>query len=395
MRAVDEAIVPERYDAAEWFRLLVDSVREYAIFLLDSRGHVATWNRGAERIKGYDADEIIGRHVSVFYTPEDVAAGMPTEAMESAIRDGAFRNEGWRIRKDGSRFWADVTLTALFDSQGRHRGFAKVTRDMTERQLAQQAIRELNAELERRVERRTAELAAAVRVRDEFLSIASHELKTPVTALDLQVQALRQRLRASASGVLAADDLMPKLANLERQSARLNNLINTLLDVTRITTGRMIITREPVDLLEVTREVVHRSQEIIERAGSVVTLDSDDGAVVGSWDRLRIDNVVTNLLSNAVKYGEGKPIDIAIDKKGGTARLRMTDHGIGIPADRRKRIFERFERGVDEEHYGGFGIGLWVVQQIVEAHAGKVEVMSRERAGSTFIVELPLVGGDE
>jgi PAS domain S-box-containing protein len=395
MRAVDEAIVPERYDAAEWFRLLVDSVREYAIFLLDSRGHVATWNRGAERIKGYDADEIIGRHVSVFYTPEDVAAGMPTEAMESAIRDGAFRNEGWRIRKDGSRFWADVTLTALFDSQGRHRGFAKVTRDMTERQLAQQAIRELNAELERRVERRTAELAAAVRVRDEFLSIASHELKTPVTALDLQVQALRQRLRASASGVLAADDLMPKLANLERQSARLNNLINTLLDVTRITTGRMIITREPVDLLEVTREVVHRSQEIIERAGSVVTLDSDDGAVVGSWDRLRIDNVVTNLLSNAVKYGEGKPIDIAIDKKGGTARLRMTDHGIGIHADRRKRIFERFERGVDEEHYGGFGIGLWVVQQIVEAHAGKVEVMSRERAGSTFIVELPLVGGDE
>jgi len=389
----DAATSEARYDTPEWFRLLVDGIRDYAIFLLDPQGHVASWNPGAERIKGYPPEEILGRHFSVFFTPDDVAAGKPRQALEAALRDGAWHGEGWRVRRDGARFWADVTLAALYDGEGQHRGFAKVTRDMTDRLLAQQAIRDLNADLERRVEERTAELAQAVRVRDEFLSVASHELKTPLAALDLQIHAIRERLRLSSSETLSRADLEPKLASLKRQSARLNSLVDTLLDVTRITTGRMILIREQVDLVEVAKDVVNRSQEVIEQSGSAVELSST-GPVSGFWDRLRIETVVANLLSNAVKYGEGKPVDIALAQASGVARIRVTDRGIGIPRDRQRRIFERFERGVEEQHYGGFGIGLWVVQQVVEAHGGTVELVSREGEGATFVVELP-VGSDD
>jgi len=389
MHREEPAVAQDALGTPEWLRLLVDSVEDYAIFLLDANGHVASWNRGAERMKGYSAAEVLGRHVSMFYVPDYVAAGAPQHALEQALRDGTVRLEGWRVRKDGSRFWADATLTALADDRGHHHGFAKVTRDMTERQLAQQAIRELNADLERRVEERTAELAQAVRVRDEFLSIASHELKTPLTALDLQIRALRERLRASEGGTLSRADLEPKLTLLERQSMRLNTLINTLLDVTRITTGRMALSPERVDLAEVVRDIVTRSRELIDRSGSAVKV-SGEASVVGTWDRLRTETVVANLLSNALKYGQGKPIEIAVARAGAVARLCVSDHGIGIPGDRQQRIFRRFERGVDEEHYSGFGIGLWLVQQAVDAHGGRIELTSREGEGATFVIELPV-----
>jgi PAS domain S-box-containing protein len=231
------------------------------------------------------------------------------------------------------------------------------------------------------------EAREAVRARDEFLSIASHELKTPLTTLQLQIQGLARKLKSFVEKP-ALQGVAARVATSERQVERLTALINNLLDISRITAGRLDLDLEPVDLAAVAREAAARFHEDLARAGCVLELRAE-GEYVGEWDRLRLEQIVTNLLTNAAKYGAGRPIEIEVDGGEATARFSIRDHGIGIPAEHQARIFERFERAVSDRHYGGLGLGLWIVRQIVDAFGGTIRVESRAGAGSTFTVLLP------
>jgi PAS domain S-box-containing protein len=682
----------DRSATADEYRLLVESVIGYAIYLLDTEGRVVSWNAGAERIKGYCAEEVIGTHFSRFYPAEAVAARNPEQALRVAAEKGRFQEEGWRVRKDGSRFWANVLITALRGPDGKLRGFGKVTRDLTEMKKAEATAGELNREqaaraaaeqaetrireseeryrqLSRRLEiileavadgiivqdptgrviytntaaarlsgyatpeamarasaseilakfetldeqgqpisrdelpgrmalrgidpapkvmrikdrqsgqawwtllkasvvrdtdgkpelavsiwhditasRRQEEAALflakatatlsisldypktlaalaesmvpaladwcsidlveegelrllalahsdpakaakarelregcppdlgaprglanvlrsgcselyvdrppplfgaldvrsamvvpikgrertlgamtmvmaesgraydeqdlalaeelgrragsaienarlyedaqrAVRLRDDFLSIAGHELRTPLTALDLHLHSLASAF-AKGSVVNDPQRWYERLKKTMAQSRRLGRLIRELLDVSRITSGRIELEREEVDLAQLTAEIVDRHAGELAREGSVVEF-RHTGPTVGSWDRSRLDQVISNLLGNAIKYGAGKPIQIRVTGSAKLVMLEVEDQGIGVAPEFQDRIFERFGRGVSERNYGGLGLGLWIVREIVHTHGGTVRVESRPGCGSTFTVELP------
>jgi signal transduction histidine kinase/CHASE1-domain containing sensor protein len=228
----------------------------------------------------------------------------------------------------------------------------------------------------------------SLRLRDEFLSIASHELKTPLTSLTLQSESLR------ASAAKSTPESVARKADAIRRNVdRLSRLVDTLLDLSRITAGRLDIHREDVDLVEVVTDVMSRFDEEARRAGCDLRLDAPV-PVTGHWDRLRLDQVVTNLLANAVKYGPNKPVDVKVEKRLDSARLTIRDYGIGIPDTDQRRIFERFERAVSDRNYGGFGLGLWIVRRIVEAMGGTIHVESTPGEGATFTVELRRVADE-
>jgi PAS domain S-box-containing protein len=354
----------------ERFRVLVEGVKDYAIFMLDRHGYVATWNIGAERIKGYTAKEIIGQHFSRFYDPAEVATGLCDRELEIAAREGRFEDEGWRVRKDGTRFWANVVITGLRDASGQLAGYAKVTRDLTERRRVE----------EQRI--RIAQMQEAVRVRDEFLTIVSHELKTPLTALQLQLQSLLQRTDAMDQKVTS------KLERANRSGDRLADLIESLLDMSRIATGRLVLDRETCDLAELVRQVAEDLRMAAAKAGSELELQLA-GPISGVWDRVRLEQVVINLLANAIKYGAGAPITICLRLEEGEALLVVRDRGPGVPDSDRERIFGRFERAASTRNYGGLGIGLYVTREILTAHAGSIRVENAPGGGAEFIVRLP------
>jgi signal transduction histidine kinase/CHASE3 domain sensor protein len=230
------------------------------------------------------------------------------------------------------------------------------------------------------------ETREAVGARDDFLSIASHELKTPVTTLQLQIQSLLRRAEVDASP--AAQASVERLAAADRQVIRLTKLINELLDISRITGKGLELELEPVDLVAVVRDVVARNDDELKRARCEIRLELEPSPS-GEWDRMRIEQIVTNLLSNAIKYGAGRPVEIRVDGDENAARLIVRDQGIGIRPEHQARIFERFERAVSKSDYGGFGLGLWIVRQIVDAHGGEIHVTSTPGEGSVFTVELP------
>ncbi|HVK65166.1 MAG TPA: GAF domain-containing sensor histidine kinase, partial [Polyangium sp.] len=225
----------------------------------------------------------------------------------------------------------------------------------------------------------------AIRLRDEILSIASHELNTPMTSLKLDVQTLK---RVTAQ---SGDPLPSSLTRVERQVKKLARLIEELLDVTRITTGRLHLQIEDVDLLAVVRDVTERFTEDFSRAACPWTLHAEE-SLVGRWDHIRLEQVVTNLISNGIKFGSGRPIEIWVGEADGAARLTVRDHGIGIPPDRLPFIFERFERAVSSRAYAGLGLGLYIVRSIVEALGGSIRVESTVGSGTIFTVDLPRAG---
>jgi PAS domain S-box-containing protein len=354
------------------FRILIDQVKDYAIFMLDPAGHVVTWNKGAEHLKGYRPEEIIGESISRFYAAEDAQGGKAERELATALREGRFEEEGWRVRKDGSRFWANVILTPLYDDTGQHVGFTKVTRDLTERRKLE----------EERL--RVAQVQESLRLRDEFLSIASHELKTPLTALQLQLQSMRERVEA-LDGRTAI-----KLDRASRSSERLADLIEALLDVSRISTGRLELSPQPFDLAEATHELVERLRDSAAKAGCELSLRAE-ASMPGTWDRLRIEQVLLNLVGNAIKYAAGAPIEVSLAREGETAVLEVRDRGPGIPEEALPRIFDRFERAAEMRHYGGLGLGLYIVREIIKAHDGMVTVRNLPDGGACFTVRLPML----
>jgi signal transduction histidine kinase len=259
------------------------------------------------------------------------------------------------------------------------------TYDMEDLALAQELGRRAGIAIENG--RAYKEARDAIRLREEFLSVAGHELKTPLTALLLQLQSLQG---AFASGIVEQNIARwgERMAKAVAQARRLERLVNELLDVSRITLGPPILEREEMDLAVLVAEVVERHAAELARARSTVAVEQS-GRTSGVWDRGRLDQVVTNLISNAIKYGSGKPIHVSVSGDDEFVKLAVRDEGIGIRVEDHPRIFGRFERAVSDRHYGGFGLGLWIVRELIEAHGGRVGFESRPGAGSTFVVELP------
>jgi PAS domain S-box-containing protein len=373
----------------ERLRLLVESVKDYAIFMLDPDGRIASWNSGAQQIKGYRAEEVIGKYFAIFYPPELRATGQPERELEIARTQGRYEEEGWRVRKDGERFWANVVLTAVFDVEGRLCGFAKVTRDLTERRRMELEAHE--AEQEAMRERiRAIEAQTAVKIRDEFISVAAHELRTPLTALQLKLQGAAHGLEPSDvdAGGPRLQKLAERVRGSLRQVGRLGELVERLLDVSRVVGQKLEMSMEQADVVVLVRQIVDDLRDAAAQAGSELRVAAPP-SFVGTWDKARIEQVVINLLSNAIKYGRGKPIEIMVQPFEQRVRIVVVDHGIGIADEDVERIFARFERAVSTRHYGGLGLGLYVTRNIVEAHGGSIRVVSSLNEGSTFTVELP------
>ena len=380
----------------EIFRMLVASVRDYAIFMLDPQGNVATWNLGAERLKGYKPEEIIGKHFSTFYPPEDVQAGKPTWELEVAKERGSVTDEGWRVKKDGSRFWALVVITAIFDSTGTLRGFAKVTRDMTDRKRGEEMQRALleqrEARLQAEEERRRAEASQrasqeANRAKDEFLMTLSHELRTPMTVI---LGWARLLPTMSPSDPLFKD----AVAAISRSAQLQSRLIDDVLDVSRVMSGKLRLEMSEFDLAQVIKsamEVVRPSSEAKEIT-IAPALPPNLGTFAG--DKTRLQQVIWNLLTNAVKFTpKFGTIEISARRTSSHVQIVVRDNGEGIDEQFLPHIFEPFRQAESPRTrvHGGLGLGLSIVRYLVEAHGGTVAAESGGRGrGSAFTVTLPI-----
>ncbi|MFC3816266.1 PAS domain S-box protein [Lysobacter sp. GCM10012299] len=356
----------------ERFRLMVDNVRDYAIFMLDTQGHVASWNKGAQQIKGYVHDEIVGQHFSRFYPADVIASGWPDRELQIALAEGRMEDEGWRVRKDGTRFWASVVITALFDEEGHHLGFAKVVRDLTDRRR----IRTLEDEGQRLT---------------TFLAMLAHELRNPLAPIANSVAIMQGQPIESESLRFCRDVI-------GRQAAQLTRLVDDLLDVSRITSGKIKLERAVIDLRIAMTQAMETITPEAQRSGQLLRIDLPDDPVWVRGDLARMLQVFGNLLSNAVKFTPvGGTISAAMVANGDHAQVRVSDTGPGIPPERLADVFGLFVQG--EPHspqtQGGLGLGLSLVQQLVTLHEGEVSAFSTGEAGkgAEFLVVLPMVAG--
>lgn len=332
-------------------------------------------------IVGRRPEEVLQSHLEDFAQSEP---GASNKSLFERIAKGerSIIRENLLVRPDGTSVWLSSTISVVTDRDGKPTSTVAIVQDISDRRS-----------IERSLQERERELQKAVRARDEFLSIASHELKTPLTSLELQLSSAAQLLRDGRVWRTSSSKLEAKLAAAMRQTNRLTELINNLLDVTRITSGRLTVNRTECDLRAIVESIVARLQDEVRRSGSSLTVQIQT-AIVGLWDSMKVEVVITNLLSNAIKYGQGNPIVITAFARPPLAHVVVADRGIGIALEEQQRIFQRFERAVPEQHYGGFGIGLWVARQAVEAHGGTIHVASEQGKGSTFTVQLPMQVGN-
>ena len=366
------------------YQLMVESVRDYAIFMLDPKGHVSSWNRGAERIKQYTADEIIGHHFSAFYPPEDLAANKPAMELKIAAKEGRFEDEGIRLRKDGTPFWANVIITAVRDYDGTLVGFAKVTRDLTERRAAQE--REIaNA-------RRLAEVEAANATKSQFLAAMSHELRTPLNAIGGYAELLSLGL----GGPVSAEQ-MEYLERIRRSQQHLLGIISDLLNFTRIEAGHIEYKSAEVPLDKVIESVMLMVETPAAAKGLALRSEYAAGGCTAVGDRGRIDQILLNLVSNAIKYtASGGRITITCAATPTTASITVTDTGRGVPLDKQESIFEPFVqlgRSLSSAHEG-MGLGLAISRDMARAMGGNITVASEAGKGSAFTLTVPRPAAD-
>ena len=360
-------------DTAEQFHILVDSVEEYAIYLLDPNGDIITWNTGAEKIKGYSAKEIVGKHFTCFYTADDVAAGKPQRNLREAARRGYIRDQGLRVRKDGSTFEAEVVITALRDGTGKIRGFSKVTRDITDQIRA----REFEAE----------KIAAqkASKAKDDFLAALSHELRTPLTPALAAATYLEDN----------AEKLPPEFAEdieiIKRNVQLQARLIDDLLDLTRIARGKLHLELEDCDAHTITRNALEIAQSAIAAKKLKIATEFEAKEHHIRADCIRLQQVFWNLINNAVKFtSPGGEITVrTFNDKQARFHFEIVDTGIGIEPQRLASLFQPFEQADPSvtRQFGGLGLGLAISKRLVDLHGGTIEAESRGRSfGATFKV---------
>ena len=343
----------------ERFRLLVEGVRDYAIFMLDANGKVATWNVGAERIKGYTASEIIGQHFSVFYPQDARESGWPEHELQVAAEKGSFVDTGWRVRKDGTTFWANVTITALRDDTGRLLGYAKLTRDMTETKRIE-AIELANQQREEMLDaERSARMAAqrATRLKDEFLATLSHELRTPLSAILGWTQLL---LRGGSPK--GPDEQKRAIEVIDRNARAQVQLIDDLLDLSRIMTGKLRLELHQISFSSVVEAAVDSAKPSADAKGIRLKAIMGANQDIISADGGRLQQVVWNLLTNAIKFTpKGGQVHVLLQRVNSHLELSVSDTGIGIPPDYLPQVFDRFsqKRQLNNEglRWSRFGAG--------------------------------------
>jgi PAS domain S-box-containing protein len=354
----------------ERFRLLIENVPDTAIFMLDPEGRVQSWNAGAQLIKGYTAPEIIGKHFSIFYTADDQQAGKPALELALALERGRAYDEGWRVRKDGSVFWASITITAVYNSEGELHGFAKVTRDMSER-------------------RRLAELESSTRRMNEFLAMLAHELRNPLAPIRNAVS-IMQLEEIDSPRLRTCRDI------IDRQLAHLTRLVDDLLDVGRITTGKISLKRERLQYQDIIARSVEAARPLMEARGHTLLVEVPPTPLYVTGDATRLAQVLQNLLSNAAKYTDaGGQVRLEVRQEGPSAVTTVEDNGRGIEPEALARIFDLFEQEEANNNptEGGLGIGLTLARTLVELHGGTIRAFSAGRGrGSRFVVRLPLEG---
>jgi PAS domain S-box-containing protein len=361
------------------YQLMVEAVRDYAIFMLDPNGYVASWNPGAERIKGYSAAEIIGQHFSVFYPQEAVASGHPQHELKIAEAEGRFEEEGWRVRKDGGQFWANVVITAVRDETGALVGFAKVTRDLTERR---------NAELKAREDARRVTASDSANVaKSAFLTAMSHELRTPLNAIGGYTELLTLGL-----GGPTTPEQLDYLERIRRSQQHLLGIISDLLNFSRIEAGTLTYDIQHLSLKQVIEGVVPLIEPQAEAKAIVLKTDTTTHDCLVLGDRAKVDQILLNLLSNAIKFTESQgTVTVKCNESGNTASIEVVDTGPGIPPDKLDAIFEPFVqlgRSLSSAHEGT-GLGLAISRELARAMKGNVSAMSKLGSGSTFTLTLP------
>jgi len=357
----------------ERFRLLVESVVDYAIYMLDPAGIVTSWNSGAQRITGYGRDEIVGKHFSRFFVQADIDAGKPWDELARARRVGRAEDEAWRVRKDGERFWARVVVSPVYDAQGHLRGFAKVTQDLTERRHVQ-------------------DLEKAAKNVNEFIAMLAHELRNPLAPIRNAVHIMAR---------LAPDDpgQQAMRQTIDRQSAHLTHIVDDMLDITRITRGGLRIEHVPVDLADIVRQAVETSAPGVEAGRHVLEIDLPAKALKVDGDAHRLTQLLGNLLNNSARYTpEGGRIWVSAAQEGAWAVVSVRDTGRGIEPQIIERIFDMFVQGRAplQRVGGGLGIGLALARSIAELHGGTLEAHSEgENRGSEFVLRLPLLAAEK
>jgi PAS domain S-box-containing protein len=355
----------------ERLRLLIASVKDYAIFMLDPQGRIETWNPGAERLKGYKKEEIVGRHFSTFYPQADLDAGKPAHELEIAAETGRFEDEGWRRRKDGSRFWANVIISAVRDEKGQLVGFSKVTRDLTERRKSDLALKHA---LET-VRRSNAEL-------DEYASFVSHDLQEPLRKMSSFSDLLL--LRFSAEIPAEGKDYLNYITDGAR---RMRRLIVDLLEYSRL--GRESMPKAKVDLAEVLSETLRDLELPIKESGAEISVGPLPTVPA---NRTALGRVFLNLLSNALKFraaGRNPSIRVSCARQDGDCVVTIHDNGIGFEQDQAENIMRPFRRLHSKTEYPGSGIGLAAAQKIIQGHGGRLWASSTPGQGSTFYLSLP------
>jgi PAS domain S-box-containing protein len=372
----------------ESFRLMVESVTDYAIVMLDPDGRVVSWNAGAERIRGYCAEEILGQHFSRFYTSEDIKGGKPQRDLDEAAAKGRFEDEGWRVRRDGLAFWANVVFTAIRDQFGNLRGFAKLTRDLTERRQVEATMADAKSAAEK------ANLA-----KSEFLSSMSHELRSPLNAILGFAQLMKSDSPPPTPSQQAS------IGQILQGGWYLLELINEILDLAIIESGKLVLSLEPVSLAEIMLECQTMMEPQAQKRGISMTFPQFDIPSFVNADRTRMKQVLINLLSNAIKYNRVRGTVVVDCTASASERIRISvkDTGEGLPPEKLAQLFQPFNRlgqaGSAEE---GTGIGLVVSKRLVELMHGVIGVESAVGVGSVFWIELvsdvapqPAVGGAE
>lgn len=368
----------------ERYRSLVEQVLDYGIFMLDEKGRIISWNEGAKRIKGYTAEEILGKYFSIFYTEEDIIMGKPAYELKVARSKGKYEEEGWRLRKDGSMFWANILITAVYNNQGLLIGYSKVTRDLTERKEAERALRESYERyrmLTDELKRANAELSYANQELEQFTSIVSHDLQEPVRTIKSFLQLIDIKLEDATVA-----ELKGYLQKSQNAANRMRELIQNLLHYAQLSRGEMVC--EEVDVNELFNQALQNLRTAIEANNAQINIENEVPYIFG--DRIQLVQLVQNLVGNALKFtvSEVPQIHIRCTNEHGVVQFSVSDNGIGIAKGDLHKVFEIFKRLSTEKAYPGTGIGLAICKKIVDRHHGRIWPESTPGKGTTFYFTL-------
>ena len=368
----------------ERYRMLVEQVTDYGIFMLDEKGRIISWNEGAKNIKGYAEAEILGKYFTIFYPEEDILNGKPAMELKHARAHGKYEEEGWRLRKDGSRFWANVVITAVYNSEGALMGFSKVTRDLTERKESEKALTdsyEVYRRLTEELKVANAELSYANAELEQFTSIVSHDLQEPVRTIKSFLLLINGKL---------AGDTPPEVKTYVGKSIaavnRMRELIQNLLQYSQL--ARVDIALETVSVAGLVSEALQNLANSVDMSCADIVIENELETVQG--DRVQLVQLLQNLVSNALKFTDAQAPKVVIRSRlqDGQALFSVTDNGIGIHPSDLHKVFEIFRRLHTHKVYPGTGIGLAICKKIVDRHHGRIWLESEPGKGTTFYFTL-------